>query len=641
MMTMKRVAAVSVLAFGATVVALAQTPNVIFHDDFSQPTELDTGWDVGGIGPILIPSEEIWGPGSTDNRGAWDQQWIQVKNQNSEFYFGEPNNSYLEIQASGLDPESIWLTAVNRFSEPSEVVTVSLRFYEPGTIDDGGPRIRLGAGNAVFNGQRARQDTEFDTGNFSGKSDVYSTDESHLLELVYNNSSETVTYIDGQVALRSDTYDVWIDGNLVMQSHSFATGSTSIPVGQGLQSLAIVVFGADRNTLYIDDVTVYDGPYIQSPGTIPEQPEEGLLFADDFSAPEPNGLPSFEIWGEDAVTNRGPAETQWVRVTNANSEEYFGEPNNNYLELYSLGGNGADSVWISAKNKFFYPSSVVTVSLDFYRSPSGSLGPTMRVGVNDPISSNTNRARYQFRFEENALSGGNTVVQDGQRYHLEMVYNNSEAPVTYAEGTATVLPDSYDIWIDGELMVSGVQYGPYDSTRVPLGASMTSWGLGIFGTAQNELRIDNLKIYEGGRVSGTAGGGAVTFAEWVASEGISVEQSGLLDAPAGDGIPNLIKFALGLPALTPSRADLPAPQRVVEGGEEHLALEFVLPADRVGVQLLLQGAEELGGEWTDLEVTPEVLDAGAEGGQLVRLLDPEPMSAHDRRFLRLRVNYVE
>src|SRR5690606_10514353 len=88
-----------------------------------------------------------------------------------------------------------------------------------------------------------------------------------------------------------------------------------------------------------------------------------ILFQDDFNTAEPDGTPSIAIWGESAENPTVPrvTEDQWVRVTDENSETYFGEANNGYLHLYSNGASTTGSNWISTQNNEFAGSSVISV----------------------------------------------------------------------------------------------------------------------------------------------------------------------------------------------------------------------------------------------------------------------------------------
>ncbi len=510
------------------------------------------------------------------------------------------------------------------------MITVRFDFNNPAS-NQNGPSLRTGIQNPTFNSVRFPQDFVFEQDGFSGVSGLYEVGETHRLEVVYNNSTEPLEYLDGARILFPNTYDAWLDGELVLAGHTHRTVEPEdFDLGDPISSLAFVVFGSDQNELLVDNLVVYDGPWVEDP-----QPFDPLIFADDFSDPEPDGRPNADIWAPDAIDNRGSEANQWIRVTDEDSELYFGEAGNNYLEFFSDGGDG--SVFISARNRFSRPSQVVSVHLDFFSSDSEDHGPTMRVGVGDPIASMANSARRQFRFENNAVSGGEEVIENNRTHNLQVVYNNSEFPMTYAGGQATVAPDSYDVWVDGVLVLSDHQYGDLSASNAPLGTALSSWGLGIFGTAQNELRIDNLKIYAGAYVEVDLP--AMSFADWAVAEGIPEGRRGALDDPAGDGVPNGVKFALGLPALTPSAGSLPTTERVVSNGDEFLALRFSRPTDRAGVQFRLEGSVDLV-DWTDLEADLEVLEESG-GIQVVRLTDTEPVASHDRRFLRLSVEIEE
>lgn len=627
-------------AFVADPVGIPEPPDeegLLFADDFSTSTVRDTGWETGGIGPIDIPDEEIWGVDSFENRGSYADQWIQVKNDNAEQLFGEAGNNYMEIWTNGMDSNSMWLLAEDKFNYPSTVLTISMRFNQPAGTSDVGPSFRSGIDAAWTNNKRTRQDARFERGALSAHNDAYELDQPHRMEMVYNNTSQPIHYLDGQIELKPDSYDVWIDGELKLRNHRYNPNTAShARIDWGLLSLAFVVFGGSENHIYVDDIVVYDHPKVTEPHTIPEPPsEEDLLFADDFSNPESDGTPSEAIWGTEAIENRGSEENQWIEVTDENSETLFGEAGNNYLRIYS---NGVDeqSMWISAENKFHWASDVVTVSMDFYNAVATDLGPTLRLGVNDPIGSRNDAARQQVRFEQELFSGDGPLLETNRAYNLQLVYNNSLAPVTYANEEATVASDTYDVWIDGELVLSDVQYLSGTPTSVPLGKTLSSWGLGVFGALpQNELMVDNLKIYDGARVT-TGGGDGVTFADWAVDEGIPEGERGPEDTPAGDGVANIIKFALGIPALMPAADQLPVTQQITENGEEFLALEFTFATDRAGIELQLQGSTDLT-DWVDLDSTIEVLEEGTDGVQLVRMTDTEAMAAHNRRFLRLVV----
>src|SRR5690625_4553647 len=124
--------------------------------------------------------------------------------------------------------------------------------------------------------------------------------------------------------------------------------------------------------------------------TLLAQTPPPILFQDDFETAEPDGTPSIAIWGESTENPTVSRETehQWIRVTDEDSETYFGEANNNYLHFYSDGDSSTGSNWISTQNNQFDGSSVISVHFDFHRSDSTSVDnndPKLRFSVVNPI----------------------------------------------------------------------------------------------------------------------------------------------------------------------------------------------------------------------------------------------------------------
>ena len=61
--------------------------------------------------------------------------------------------------------------------------------------------------------------------------------------------------------------------------------------------------------------------------------------------------------------------------------------------------------------------------------------------------------------------------------------------------------------------------------------------------------------------------------------------SGPADAPAGDGVANLLKFALGLEPLTPGPVPLFEPVIVARDGQQRVGLRLTLATAAQGVRL--------------------------------------------------------
>ncbi|HSP42806.1 MAG TPA: hypothetical protein VLO11_08050 [Luteolibacter sp.] len=90
------------------------------------------------------------------------------------------------------------------------------------------------------------------------------------------------------------------------------------------------------------------------------------------------------------------------------------------------------------------------------------------------------------------------------------------------------------------------------------------------------------------------GGGDNTFADWPALLDLPENQRGPLDTPAGDGVPNLVKFAVGVGPLESAAGRIP--QEVLEStvnDESYPTVCFVRDTTAVGVTLQIEVAADL------------------------------------------------
>ncbi len=125
-----------------------------------------------------------------------------------------------------------------------------------------------------------------------------------------------------------------------------------------------------------------------------------------------------------------------------------------------------------------------------------------------------------------------------------------------------------------------------------------------------------------------------TYAEWAATHFTAAELaveaiSGGAADPSGCGVPNLLRYAMGLPArgatTVPVRAQLRG-----DGGSTFAALEFERSAAATDVHYVVQGSADLSG-WQDLSIwrpgSPTAVQAA----------DALPLAASPGYFLRLKV----
>lgn len=118
---------------------------------------------------------------------------------------------------------------------------------------------------------------------------------------------------------------------------------------------------------------------------------------------------------------------------------------------------------------------------------------------------------------------------------------------------------------------------------------------------------------------------------------------------SGDGRPNLLAYALGYDPKGPAERYLPRPGIVESEGREHLSLVFRKPRggggtdDRSDLVYRVEAGVDLT-EWEALEYGGdsawEEIDPDYDGTRRVRAIDPEPLENHERRYMRLVVEWA-
>jgi hypothetical protein len=137
--------------------------------------------------------------------------------------------------------------------------------------------------------------------------------------------------------------------------------------------------------------------------------------------------------------------------------------------------------------------------------------------------------------------------------------------------------------------------------------------------------------------AGGGGGGGTTFTDWPALASLPANQRGALDTPANDGVPNLVKFAVGVGPLE-SAADR-IPQTVVEGTGLDVGfpvVSFVRNTSATGISMQIEVSDELDFS-TDLGATVVSAEDLGDGTERVTVRSNALFAAQNKQFFRLLV----
>jgi hypothetical protein len=128
--------------------------------------------------------------------------------------------------------------------------------------------------------------------------------------------------------------------------------------------------------------------------------------------------------------------------------------------------------------------------------------------------------------------------------------------------------------------------------------------------------------------------GGQTYDAWVEANQLPAEMAGITNTPAGDGIANLFKFALGLDPKVPGPKTLFQPRPIEREGQVYATVEFTQAKGRHGLRFGLSHSTNL----HDWEASPVLMERVSEPDathERVRLVECNPLNGAVPRFLRL------
>lgn len=123
------------------------------------------------------------------------------------------------------------------------------------------------------------------------------------------------------------------------------------------------------------------------------------------------------------------------------------------------------------------------------------------------------------------------------------------------------------------------------------------------------------------------------FAGWIATQDVPADQRGTEDDPDGDGVSNLLEYALGGDPAVASRDIVPVTGVEAAGEDQYLSIAYSKRDTAEGIDYVVEVSGDLV-TWESGESVTTVVSDGVESA-IVR--DNTPMTDASRRFIRLRV----
>ncbi|MBL9113933.1 MAG: hypothetical protein JNJ83_02930 [Verrucomicrobiaceae bacterium] len=312
--------------------------------------------------------------------------------------------------------------------------------------------------------------------------------------------------------------------------------------------------------------------------------------------------------------------------------------------LVSSEVSGGDQ-WYEGNNTLTYATSVATVNQSAFSSNGTSFSLS--------FSANNTYIPLNFRYSSEATplltSHSMTKLRNDVTGWLGLEFTTGSTVITIpqlgrwvvAGNTGThavrlVLASDGSTLGTVNIDTAGAPAGQFKYASLPTAitlAANTSYYLLSQETASGDMWYDFTQAAQG---SPTA------YQEWLLANGLPMDGSATGSAtatPVSDGVPNLIKYALGLNPASSGHSGRLAHGTVTDSGQDYLTFTYTRPEPApAGVSYTVEGCANLNpASWSSAGIDPISSTVNA-GLRTITMRDSESISSGSKRFLRLKVS---
>lgn len=223
-----------------------------------------------------LPTDLLLNGWYATNQNAANGSSVSIRQDSGNLFGKGTNFKYLEVSKNTtVNTSALNFSGVDVFA-PTPVITLSFLLYQPTSSSEGLP-LSLYFGKGSPSGANLGGYINLSPGKIMGAGGEtgnnvasYATNTALRFDIVINNSSST--YVYGEQSLGGRRFDVWVDGNLILDGAAFVTTGSSY-VGDLSSARIIIPSGTgQQQTMYFGELGVFQGgvvgaPIIPEPGT--------------------------------------------------------------------------------------------------------------------------------------------------------------------------------------------------------------------------------------------------------------------------------------------------------------------------------------------------------------------------------------